>query len=151
MLSICFSSGLVIVYGYWNSLKLWARLSAVGIWRNSRVEDVALSPPGCLARWALLSQACISAASRRVRCPGIQCFWKLAVSQALVAKSVKLALDNNNPNALLCKSLSRGFDDRVGYSSCKQTFMCTKNAVVFWVPANKQRTEQMLPYSGINK
>lgn len=74
---------------------------------------------GAWARWALLSSACISATSRQIHCPGIQCFWKLAVSQALVANSVKFALDNNNSNALLCKCLSRGFGDCVDYSSCK--------------------------------
>lgn len=114
MLSICFSFGLVIIYGYWNSLKLWAKLSAMGIWRNSHVEDVALSPPLCLARWALLRQTYISAASRQICYLGIHCLWKLASSQAIVANSVKLALDNNNSNAFLFKGLSRGFGDCVG-------------------------------------
>lgn len=78
------------------------------------LEDVALSPPVCLARWALLRQTYISAPSRQICYLGIHCLWKLASSQAIVANSVKLALDNNNSNALLFKGLSRGFGDCVG-------------------------------------
>lgn len=117
MLSICFSLGLVIIHGYWNSLKLWARLSVVGIWRNSHIEDVALSPPVCLAGWALLRQTCISAASRQICYLGIHCLWKLAISWAIVANSVKLALDNSNSNVLLFKGLSRGSGDVWGASN----------------------------------
>jgi len=110
--------------------------------------------PGCL-QWALEGMHAlktlpcallgtwhgerISAASIQVCCPGIQCFWELAVSQALVADSVKLALDNDNSNALSCKGLSRDFGGCVGYSSCKQRFTHMKNTAVSWVPAAKRR------------
>lgn len=109
--------------------------------KNSQVEDVALSPLVCLARWALLRQACISAASRQLSCLRIPCSWKLAVGQALVANSVTLDLDNNNSNALLCKGLPRGFGDPVGYRNYKQRFMHIKNAGASCVPADTQRNE----------